>query len=292
MRVVREAAKALRKRLGGAPRAALLVGAGHTVLAEQLQQRIVLSPDELPPGVEFANRAPLLGGLFEGVPIVLSDPLVVSRHGVDRRQITFPIRVLRSLGADLLILSAGGASLDSTIDAGTVVALEDHINFAGTNPLGDAGDDDFGPRFPDLSAPYCSRLREIALRSARQAGVPCAGVVYGAIAGPSLPTRAEYRFYRQAGAEVIGTSLVQETIAAVHAGFDVLALAGITQAVPVDRQARADQSIAAPDDPAGEAADPRASASARSIERMLDAADLAAPRTASIVAGVIRSLTH
>lgn len=263
---VRDAAKALHKRIGTTPRVAMLLGSGHAAIAARLEDRKVIHHDELPTGVEFTEQAPLLSGTLEGVQVVVSDPPVAAYEGRSHRHVTFPIRVLRALGAEYLLLTAGGASLDRRIEPGAVVVIEDHLNLSGSSPLGDPDDEGFGPRFPDMSAPYSERLRRLVGQSASAAGLSCPPAIYAGVPGPSLPTRAEYRFYRQAGADVVGTTVVPEVLVAIHAGFEVLALAGVTQVIHPEQH------------------------TPTTIEDMLDAADVAAPRAATLLAGIVRAL--
>jgi purine-nucleoside phosphorylase len=142
------------------------------------------------------------------------------------------------------------------------MVITDHIGLSTVNPLLGRNIPELGPRCPDMSEPYRRQWIDVARDVALRAGVPCATGVFAAIPGPSMPTRAEYRFLRQAGADLVGMSLVPEVLAAVHAGFDVLALVGVTQQVLAGRSTQV------------------------SIEAMIDAADLAAPRMASMLVGI------
>jgi purine-nucleoside phosphorylase len=144
--------------------------------------------------------------------------------------------------------------------------VEDHLNFAGTSPLMGLLEDVPGPRFPDMTEPYAHTWRKRALEIGQEAGFPCGEGVLAFVSGPSLPTRAEYRFLKQAGAHLVAMSVVPEVLASVHAGLPVLALLGVIQRIDL------------------------VSPTPTSVEEMLDAAELAAPRLATILTGLIERM--
>ena len=258
-----EAAHELLERIGQKPRVAMLLGTGHASISAQLKNKVLLHQQELPEGMALSDASQLIAGELEKVPVVVADAPLAPYEGHSAADVTFPVRVLHALGADLLILTAAAASLSQHLEPGSVAVVEDHLNFSGIHPLHGPNDDELGPRFPDMSDPYPRQWRRVAREVATEIGLSALQGVFASVPGPNLPTRAEYRFLRRAGADLVGMSLVPEVLAAVHAGIDVLALVGITQRVQVE--------IAAPAD----------------IEEMLDAADLAAPRMASLLVGVV-----
>lgn len=259
---IREAAQAILGRTHLRPRIAMLLGTGHASIANQLKDKVGTHEDDLPEGCELAS--PLLIGLLEGVPVAVADAPLAGYDVVQPGELTFPVRLLRALGCELLIVTAGAASLSLQLEAGTIAVLDDHINLSGVQPLQGFRDED-GPSFPDMSEPYSRQWQEVAREVANRAGIPCSPGVMAAVPGPHLPTRAEYRFLRLAGADLVGVSLVPEAIAAVQSGFRVLALVGITQQV-------------------GDGRSPSAS-----IEAMIEAADLVGPRMASLLVGIVGS---
>ena len=264
-----EAANKLLDAIDGVkPRIAMLLGTGHTSIVNQLQNKYTFTANELPSGLHFARREsqPLLFGYLEGVPVIVGDAPAVAFEGYSAEEVTFPVRVLRAMGADVLILTAAAASLSLQLELGSIAIVEDHINLSGVHPLHGPNDEQLGPRFPDMSDPYTEGWRIIARNVAREAGIPCLPGVFAAVPGPSLPTRAEYRFLKTAGADMVGMSLIPEVLAAVHSGFQVLALVGITQSISLEQHSPA------------------------SIEDMLDAADVAAPRIASMLMGITASV--
>lgn len=258
--VPREVVQLVLERTPLRPRVAMLLGSGHASIANQLKDKIVVHGEDLSGA---ALHAPLLIGLLEGVPVAVADAPLATYEGLSAAELALPVRVLRAIGCETMILTAGAASLSQQIEPGAIAVVEDHLNLSGVHPLVGPNDDQLGPRFPDMSEPYAREWQEIARDVALRANVPCQPGVFAAVPGPSMPTRAEYRFLRQAGADLVGMSLVPEAIAAVHAGFQVLALVGVTQQVLAGRSTQV------------------------SIEAMIDAADLAAPRMASLLVGVV-----
>jgi purine-nucleoside phosphorylase len=258
--VARDIAQFLQERTPLRPRVAMLLGSGHASIANQLKEKVVLHGDDVP-GAQLPS--PLLVGLLEGVPVAVADAPLAVYEGLTPEELVLPVRVLKALGCEVLILTAGAASLSQQIEPGMIAVVEDHLNYSGMHPLIGPNDDQLGPRFPDMSEPYGREWQDIARDVALRAGIPCLPGVFAAVAGPSMPTRAEYRFLRNAGADLVGMSLVPETIAAVHAGFQVLALVGVTQQLLAGTSPRV------------------------SIESMIDAADLAAPRMASLLVGIV-----
>jgi purine-nucleoside phosphorylase len=149
-------------------------------------------------------------------------------EGLTLQQVTFPVRVLRALGADTLVVSNACGCMNPAWRTGDLMLIDDHINLLGDNPLIGANDDGLGPRFPDMSEPYSKALALIAREVARAQGLELREGVYVAVTGPNLETRAEYRMLRGMGADVVGMSTVPEVIVAVHAQMRVLGLSIVT----------------------------------------------------------------
>jgi purine-nucleoside phosphorylase len=149
-------------------------------------------------------------------------------EGYPLDQITLPVRVMKALGAKLLVVSNACGGMNPYYRAGDIMLIDDHINLLGANPLIGINDDRLGPRFPDMCEPYDQKLIERALRVARRENIVAHRGVFVAVAGPNLETRAEYRFLRMIGADVVGMSTVPEVIVAVHAGLKTIGFSIVT----------------------------------------------------------------
>src|SRR5262249_38257155 len=156
-------------------------------------------------------------------------------EGYTMKQVTFPVRVLRALGVDTLMLTGAAGGLNPLFALGDLCAVVDHVNLMGDNPLRGPNDDSLGPRFPDMSEPYQRGLVAVAERVALEQKQRLVKGVFVGVAGPNLETAAEYRFLRQLGADVISMSIVPETLVAVHGGMRVLALVVVTDLCLPDR---------------------------------------------------------
>jgi purine-nucleoside phosphorylase len=167
-------------------------------------------------------------GRLGGRPTAILSGRAHYYEGHDMKAVTFPVRVLRALGAHTLVATNAAGGMHPLHQAGDLVVVVDHINLMGDNPLIGPNDDSLGPRFPDMSEPYDRGLIALARTIALDEKIALREAVFVGVAGPNLETRAEYRFLRAAGADVVGMSLVPETIAAVHGGMRVLAFAVVT----------------------------------------------------------------
>ena len=172
----------------------------------------------------------LLFGNLGGKKVVAMQGRFHRYEGYTMQQIVFPVRVLHRLGAKTLIVSNACGGMHPLWKPGELMLLADHINLLGDSPLIGANDESLGPRFPDMSEPYDPELRDIARKVARDLHIVLREGVYVAVTGPNLETRAEYRFLRGIGADVVGMSTVPEVIAAVHMGMGVLGISIITDA--------------------------------------------------------------
>ena len=149
-------------------------------------------------------------------------------EGYHMHQITFPVRVMKEMGVTHLLISNAAGGLNPLYKKCDIMLMDDHINLIGDNPLIGINDPNLGPRFPDMSEPYSKRLMDIGENSARENGFSVHRGVYAAMSGPSLETRAEYRFLRRIGADVIGMSSIPENIVAVQSGMDVFGVTVVT----------------------------------------------------------------
>ena len=218
----------LRERMPERPEIVLVLGTGLSGLAERIDSPVVLPYAEIPnfPKATVASHAGnLIFGRLCSKPVAVLQGRFHYYEGYSARELTMPIRALALLGAKTLIVSNSAGGLNPAFSPGTVMVVRDHLNFIPDNPLRGSNIDAWGPRFPDLSAPYDRRLIDTALScAAREQIAQVATGVYVAIPGPSLETPAETRYLRQCGADAVGMSTVPEVIVAIHAGMRVLGL--------------------------------------------------------------------
>lgn len=228
---VDEAVAVVRGRSGLQPRVGVILGTGLGGLAAEIEVETEISYEDLPHfplSTVESHSGRLILGTLEGVSVVAMQGRFHRYEGYSLQDVTFPVRVMGSLGADTLVVSGAVGCMNPLWDLGDLVLLDDHINLLGENPLIGPNLDALGPRFPDMSRPYDREWQEIAISSAMELGIPLRRGVYVAVAGPNLETRAEYRMLRRLGADVVGMSTVPEVIVARHQGLRVLGLAIIT----------------------------------------------------------------
>ena len=213
------------------PAVCLILGSGLGAAAAALTNSVTIPYESIPhfaKSTAHGHAGQLVCGLLAGVPVVVMEGRMHAYEGYPPAQITFPVRVLKRLGAGLLIVTNACGGLNPQFRTGDIMVIDDHINLMNDNPLVGINDDRLGPRFPDMSAPYAPDLIDRALEVARRENFAAHRGVYVAVTGPNLETRAEYRFLRAIGADVVGMSTVPEVIVAVHAGLRVLGLSVIT----------------------------------------------------------------
>ncbi|HVC93334.1 MAG TPA: purine-nucleoside phosphorylase [Pirellulales bacterium] len=239
-----EAVAVIRRQWGGSTaRAGIILGTGLGSLADQIEREAVLDYSSIPffpRSTAVSHTGQLVIGKLCGVPVAAMEGRFHAYEGYSHQQITFPVRVMKALGAELLIVSNACGGLNSQYACGDVIVIEDHINLMGGNPLVGINDDRLGPRFPDMCRPYDVALISRALEIARRADFAAYRGVYVAVTGPNLETRAEYRFLRLIGADVVGMSTVPEVLVAVHAGMRVLGLSIVTDMCLADALEPAD----------------------------------------------------
>lgn len=230
---IAEAATSVQSRTAVKPRVGIILGTGLGDLADALAERVVVpyrAIPHFPQSTVESHAGELHVGLLAGVPVAIMKGRVHYYEGYTMQQVTFPVRVLKALGCETLIVTNACGGMNPDMPAGTVVVTTDHINLMGDNPLIGANDDALGPRFPDMSEPYSRALIAHAERVALSEGIALQRGVFVAVSGPNLETAAEYRFLRALGADCVGMSLVPENIVAVHGGQRVLAFNVVTDA--------------------------------------------------------------
>jgi purine-nucleoside phosphorylase len=228
---VDEAARVVRSRWDGVPSVGIVLGTGLGALAAEIQAEAVIPYADLPHfphSTVESHKGQLVCGKLAGRSVVAMEGRFHLYEGYTPAQVTFPIRVMKELGCGILVVSNAAGGMNPLFAKGDLVVIDDHINLMGVNPLIGPNDDRLGPRFPDLIEPYDRSLQDLALRAALESNIVAHRGVYVGVVGPNLETRAEYRFLRAIGADVVGMSTVPEVLVAVHAGLRVLGFSIVT----------------------------------------------------------------
>jgi purine-nucleoside phosphorylase len=228
---VQEATQAVRSRWKGAPGVGLILGTGLGALAQEIVAEAVIPYPEMPyfpQSTVLGHKGQLVCGTLSGRTVMAMEGRFHLYEGYSAAQVTFPIRVMKEMGCHYLVVSNAAGGLNPLHHRGDLVVIEDHINLMGVNPLIGPNDERLGTRFPDLIEPYDKGLQKLALQAALEANIVAHRGVYVAVTGPNLETRAEYRFLRGIGADVVGMSTVPEVLVAVHAGMKVMGFSIVT----------------------------------------------------------------
>ena len=219
------------------PRLAIVLGTGLGGAAEAIDAEATIPYTDIPHFVKatgLGHAGKLIVGSLGGKDVVAMQGRLHYYEGHTMKDITFPLRVMHSLGANELVMSSAVGGMNPHLDRGDIVVLTDHINLMGDNPLIGWNDDRLGERFPDMSEPYSAERRDLVEKIALEQGIVVRRAVLAAVAGPNLETAAEYRFLRRMGADVVGMSMVPEVLVAVHSGMKILALSVVTDLCPAD----------------------------------------------------------
>ena len=230
---VNETAAWLRERGAGTPDVAIVLGSGLGDFADALQEGRTTPYGDIPhwPATSVVGHAGRLAlGSLAGRRVATLSGRVHFYEGHAMSTVTFATRVLGTLGVRTLILTNAAGGINVAFEPGTLMLIEDHINLLGTNPLIGPNDERFGPRFPDMSEVYSTRLRTLAAEAAASQGLSLARGIYVAVHGPSYETPAEIRYLRTIGADAVGMSTVPEALVARHMGIEVLGISCITNA--------------------------------------------------------------
>lgn len=230
-KTLEQAVNVLKERLPNVPTVGIVLGSGLGGLADQIENPVYIPYGELPGFV--VSTAPghagrFVAGNLAGKSVLCMQGRLHFYEGHSMQDIVFPIRVMKALGVQTLLLTNAAGGVNTSFSIGDLMVLEDHINFMGANPLTGANDDSIGPRFCDMTFAYTPALRELAFSVAQEQGVKLQKGVYLGYMGPSYETPAEIRAFRTLGADAVGMSTVPEVIAASHCGLNVLAISLIT----------------------------------------------------------------
>jgi purine-nucleoside phosphorylase len=251
------------------PEVLIILGTGLGDLANEIDISNSISYSDIPhfpTSTVDGHAGRLLFGMLSGKNVVAMKGRFHYYEGYSMQQIAFPIRVLHALGVDTLFVSNACGGMNPNYARGDIMLINDHINMLGDNPLIGPNDDELGPRFPDMSDAYSNELLQIAEQVALDKGIKMHQGIYLALSGPTYETRAEYRFLRQIGADVVGMSTVPEVIAAVHMDMNVLGISAITDECFPDALEPVDN------------------------EKVIEAAGIAEPKMRKIVQGTLEEL--
>ncbi len=221
----------IRKQYSGTPEIGMVLGTGLGGLVEIIDIEKQLAYNFIPHfpiSTVESHFGKLIFGNLAGKSIVAMQGRMHYYEGYSMQQITYPIRILKLLGIKTLLLSNAAGALNPGYRKGDMMAIDDHINLLPENPLRGPNQEDFGPRFPDMSRPYDPQLIKAALNIAQDEGYRLHRGVYCAVQGPNLETRAEYRYLRTIGADVVGMSTIPEVIVARHMGLRTFAVSILT----------------------------------------------------------------
>jgi purine-nucleoside phosphorylase len=228
---IQECSQLIRKNWPKQAHVGIILGTGLGGLAQDIGKEFAIAYGELPhfPKATVVSHAgQLVCGKLGGKTVVAMEGRFHFYEGYTLQQITFPVRVMKALGCEVLIVSNACGGMNPQYGKGDLMVIEDHINLMGDNPLIGPNDDRLGERFPDMCFPYDRELITRALSVALEEKIVCHKGVFVAVPGPNLETRAEYRFLRGIGADVVGMSTVPEVIVGVHSRMRILGLSVVT----------------------------------------------------------------
>ncbi|HVN47292.1 MAG TPA: purine-nucleoside phosphorylase [Bacteroidota bacterium] len=226
-----EALEYIRSKTSTTPKIGIILGTGLGGLVKEIKKEVVLEYGNIPHfpvSTVESHHGKLIFGTLAGKKVVAMQGRFHMYEGYSLKQVTFPVRVMKFLGVENLLVSNAAGALNPLFQKGDVMMMSDHINLLGDNPLIGPNDDELGPRFPDMSEAYNKKLIALAEQAALDLKIRVQKGVYVAMQGPNLETKAEYRFLRFIGADAVGMSTVPEDIVAVHMRMKVLGFSILT----------------------------------------------------------------
>jgi purine-nucleoside phosphorylase len=221
----------IRTKTDATPRIGIILGTGLGGLVKEIHAEVVIDYSSIPHfplSTVESHQGKLIFGTLAGKKIVAMQGRFHLYEGYTLKQVTFPVRVMKFLGVETMLVSNAAGALNPLFQKGDVMLISDHINLLGDNPLIGSNDDELGPRFPDMSEAYSKELIAVAEQAALDLKIRVQKGVYVAMQGPNLETKAEYRFLRTIGADAVGMSTIPEDIVAVHMGMKVLGISILT----------------------------------------------------------------
>ena len=228
---IAETVAALEPRLKTPPQIGIILGTGLGGLAREIDSHITIPYEEVPHFVYSTvegHAGMLHAGMLAGKPVIAMQGRFHYYEGYSMKEITYPVRVMKALGVQVLLISNACGCVNPLYKAGDLMIIDDHINLLGDNPLIGVNDDELGPRFPDMSEPYSHRLIDIAEQVAMRENIKVHRGTFLAVMGPNLETRAEYRMCRTLGADVVGMSTIPEILVANHCSLEAFGMSIVT----------------------------------------------------------------
>jgi len=269
-----EAAAVIRRAARVQPRIGIILGSGLSALADAVEDPVSIDYQDIPHfpvSTILGHQGRLVLGMLQGLPVAVMQGRVHYYEGYSMQQVTLPVRVLRHVGVETLVVTNAAGGLNKAFSSGDLMLITDHINLVGmigANPLRGPNDSTLGPRFLDMSRAYDRGLRRLAAAVAVETGLPLHQGVYVGLTGPTFETPADIRFLRSIGADAVGMSTVPEVIVARHGGMRVLGVSGISNVAidQIDTDAEA------------------------SHEEVLQAGELLTPRMTTLIKGVLAQM--
>lgn len=213
------------------PVVGIVLGTGLGNLATQIDAEKIIEYGDIPHfpvSTVESHSGKLIYGNISGKKVIAMQGRFHYYEGYSGAEITFPIRVMKELGVQKLLISNAAGTVNPEFKKGTLMLIDDHINMISDNPLRGQNFDELGPRFPDMSQPYDANMNSMLKEIAKETGITLHEGVYTPVAGPNLETRAEYRYLRRIGSDAVGMSTVPEVIVANHMGLPCVAISVLT----------------------------------------------------------------
>lgn len=239
---IQASVSAIRNKTDMIPKVGIILGTGLGALAHEIKHPIVVPYENIPHfpvSTVESHAGELVFGTLGDVPVVAMKGRFHRYEGYTLQQVTFPVRVMKALGIEYLLISNAAGGMNPSYDPGDLVIIEDHVNFTGDNPLIGKNDDRLGPRWPDMIEPYSKELITLTQKIAKEKQIPIKKGVYVGVTGPCLETRAEYRWLATFS-DLVGMSTVPEVIVGVHCGLKILGISVVTDKCVADTLEPAD----------------------------------------------------
>nr|WP_280768308.1 purine-nucleoside phosphorylase [Salipaludibacillus daqingensis] len=231
VKMIQESAEWIKQQAEMKPIVGLILGSGLGDLADEIEKAVYLSYENIPhfpTSTVAGHKGQLVVGTLEGIPVMAMQGRFHFYEGYSMQEITFPVRVMKELGCESLIVTNACGGMNENFQPGDLMIIDDHINFTGGNPLIGENLDEYGPRFPDMSTTYTPALRDHAFEAAEKLGQTIQRGVYAAVSGPTYMSGAELIMLRKLGGDVVGMSTVPEAMVARHMSMNILGISCIT----------------------------------------------------------------